>query len=102
MAVVGIYSLLLARNKILLIRVFESNTVNNMKLMILEKIRVIHTCSSSPRAASVWFLCTSVQYPFMISLCVCSVFWFRGSGAITQYQSLPLAPRKVLPVCVTQ
>jgi hypothetical protein len=54
MAVVGIYSLLLARNKILLIRVFESNTVNNMKLMILEKIRVIHTCSSSPRAASVF------------------------------------------------
>jgi hypothetical protein len=31
----------------------ESNTVNNMKLMILEKIRVIRTCSSSPRAASV-------------------------------------------------
>ena len=33
----------------------ESNTVNNMKLMILEKLRVIHTCSSSPRAASVLF-----------------------------------------------
>ena len=32
----------------------KSNTVNNMKLMILEKIRVIHTCSSSPRAASVY------------------------------------------------
>ena len=31
----------------------KSNTVNNMKLMILEKIRVIHTCSSSPCAASV-------------------------------------------------
>ncbi len=31
----------------------ESNTVNNVKLMILEKIRVICTCSSSPRAASV-------------------------------------------------
>ncbi len=31
----------------------ESNTVNNMKLMILEKIRVLRTCSSSPRAASV-------------------------------------------------
>ena len=32
--------------------------VNNMKLMILEKIRVIRTCSSSPRAASVYyFLC---------------------------------------------
>ncbi len=26
----------------------------------------------------------------------------RGSGVITQYQSLPLAPRKVLPICVTQ
>jgi len=32
----------------------ESNTVNNMKLMILKKIRVIRTCSSSPRAASVF------------------------------------------------
>jgi len=31
----------------------KSNTVNNMKLMILKKIRVIHTCSSSPCAASV-------------------------------------------------
>ena len=31
----------------------KSNTVNNMKLMILEKIRAIHTCSSSSRAASV-------------------------------------------------
>ena len=29
----------------------ESKTVNNMKLMILEKIRVLHTCSSSPHAA---------------------------------------------------
>jgi hypothetical protein len=33
--------------------IFESNIVNNMKLMILAKIRVIHTCSSSPRAMSV-------------------------------------------------
>ncbi len=31
----------------------KSNTVNNMKPMILAKIRVIHICSSSPRAASV-------------------------------------------------
>ena len=30
----------------------ESNTVNNMKLMILAKKRVIRTCSSSPHAAS--------------------------------------------------
>ncbi len=26
----------------------ESNTVNNIELMILEKIRVIRTCSSKP------------------------------------------------------
>jgi hypothetical protein len=42
----------------------ESNTVNDMKLMILEKIRVIRTCSSSPRAASVndgGFLCLSIE-----------------------------------------
>ena len=32
---------------------YESNTVNNMNLMFLEKIRVIRTCSSSPHAASV-------------------------------------------------
>jgi hypothetical protein len=33
----------------------ESNTVNNMKLiMILAKIRVIHICSFSPRTASVF------------------------------------------------
>ena len=31
----------------------KSNTVNNTKLMILEKIRVICTCSSSPCTASV-------------------------------------------------
>ena len=31
------------------------NIVKNMKLMILSKIRVIHICSSSPRAASVHF-----------------------------------------------
>jgi hypothetical protein len=31
----------------------KSNTVNNMKLMILAKIRVICICSSSPHAASV-------------------------------------------------
>ncbi len=35
----------------------KSNTENNMKLMILEKIRVICTCSSSPRAASVLGAC---------------------------------------------
>ena len=35
------------------VHICESNTVNNMKLMILEKIRVICTCSSSPRTASV-------------------------------------------------
>ena len=33
----------------------ESNTVNNMKLMILKKIKVIHTCSSSQHAASVFY-----------------------------------------------
>jgi hypothetical protein len=36
--------------------------------------------------------------------CVC-VFWAsgsRGSLVITRYQSLPLTPGKVLPVCVTQ
>ena len=37
----------------------KSNTVNNMKLMILTKIRVIHTCSSSPHAVSVAFLSLS-------------------------------------------
>ena len=31
----------------------KRNTVNNMKLFILEIIRVIHTCSFSPRAAIV-------------------------------------------------
>ncbi len=36
--------------------------------------------------------------------CVC-VFWAsgsRGSLVITRYQSLPLTPGKVLPICVTQ
>jgi hypothetical protein len=38
------------------------------------------------------------------AMCVC-VFWAsgsRGSLVITRYQSLPLTPGKVLPVCVTQ
>jgi len=35
--------------------------------------------------------------------CVCvQAFGSRGGGVITQFQSLPLAPRKVLPICVTQ
>ncbi len=36
---------------------------------------------------------------------VVCVFWAsgsRGSLVITRYQSLPLTPRKVLPMCVTQ
>ncbi len=39
-----------------------------------------------------------------VDVCVC-VFWAsgsRGSLVITRYQSLPLIPGKVLPVCVTQ
>ena len=47
----------------------ESNTVNDMKLMILEKIRVIHTsCSSSPRAASVLYNVGGTLYKKFVSL----------------------------------
>ncbi len=51
----------------------DSNTVNNMKLMILEKIRVIRTCSSSPRAASVSFYANPCGL-FMISAELHSIF----------------------------
>ena len=40
----------------------------------------------------------------LMAIAVC-VFWAsgsRGSLVITRYQSLPLTPGKVLPVCVTQ
>jgi len=40
----------------------ESNTINNMKLMILTKIWVIHTCSSSPHTASVSSLLFCVDF----------------------------------------
>jgi hypothetical protein len=37
------------------------------------------------------------------STCVCVLAsGSRGSVVITRYQSLPLTPSKVLPICVTQ
>jgi hypothetical protein len=57
----------------------KSNTVNNMKLMILEKIRVIHTCSSSPRLASVINLLLGTDNVFSSQ-----IFYSWETGAIRQ------------------
>ena len=45
--------------------------------------------------------------PFLVDesfyVCVCVLAsGFKGSVVITRYQSLPLTPSKVLPICVTQ
>ena len=80
----------------------DSNTVNNMKLKILTKIRVIHSCSSSPRAASVWrtaqtisgnspTLHTTVPSTIIVELHLDSVFWFGIGWYIFSvfYQPIP-------------
>ena len=38
------------------------NTVNNIKLTIIAKIRETRMCSSSPRAASVFLYRTRIRY----------------------------------------
>ena len=65
----------------------RSNTVNNMKLMILAKIRVIHVCSSSPRAASVF--CR------VIPRCYQQFFWYR------YFAGIRFIWRSVFPVGIT-
>ena len=61
----------------------KNNTVNNMKRIILAKIRVIHICSSSPHAASV---CVR---SFLICTAVTETSVAQASDTIIDYHLLP-------------
>ena len=68
----------------------ESNTVTNMKLMILGKIGVIHTCSSSPHAASD-FCADFTHFVFFIEIHF-PLIEFPVQSHLVNYQLSPWDP----------
>ena len=59
----------------------------------------LHYLKNGVEDTPYWQLCTGAG---AASVCVFWASGSRGSLVITRYQSLPLTPSKVLPICVTQ